>query len=34
MTLFLRAAPDLPLFEQVIDRFFAGRHDRVTDERL
>lgn len=34
MTLFLRAAPDLPLFEQVIDRFFAGRHDPVTDERL
>ena len=34
VTLFLRAAPDQRLFEQVIDRFFAGRPDPATDERL
>ena len=34
MTLFVRAAPDEPLFTQMIDRFFGGRPDRATDERL
>jgi len=34
MTLFLRAAPDQPLFAQVLDRYFAGIPDPATDERL
>ena len=34
MTLFHRAAPDEPLFSAVLDRFFAGRADAATDERL
>ena len=34
MTLFHRAAPDEPLFSAVLDRFFAGRADDATDERL
>ena len=34
MTLFLRAAPTEPLFQQVLDRYFAGQPDPATDERL
>jgi uncharacterized protein (DUF1810 family) len=34
MTLFHRAAPDEPLFRQVLDRFFGGRPDPATDDRL
>ena len=34
MTLFLRAAPDEPLFQQVLDQYFDGRADSATDERL
>jgi uncharacterized protein (DUF1810 family) len=34
MTLFLRAAPDEPLFQRVLDRFFAGSPDARTDELL
>ena len=34
MTLFLRAAPDEPLFAEVLDRYFGGRPDEGTDERL
>jgi uncharacterized protein (DUF1810 family) len=34
MTLFMRAAPYEPLFEQVLDRFFGGQPDPATDDRL
>lgn len=34
MTLFARADPDEPVFGQVLDRFYAGRVDPATDERL
>jgi uncharacterized protein (DUF1810 family) len=34
MTLFMQAAPDEPLFEQVLDRFFGGQPDPATDDRL
>jgi uncharacterized protein (DUF1810 family) len=34
MTLFHRAAPDEPLFRQVLDRYYDGRPDRATDELL
>jgi uncharacterized protein (DUF1810 family) len=34
MTLFLRAAPDEPLFQQVLDQYFGGRADAGTDELL
>ena len=34
MTLFLRAAPDEPLFRRVLDRYFAGSPDSRTDELL
>ena len=34
MTLFCRAAPDEPLFEQVLDRYFAGAEDEATLELL
>jgi uncharacterized protein (DUF1810 family) len=34
MTLFLRAAPDEPVFGRVIDRYFDGIPDAATDERL
>ncbi|MGH9097000.1 MAG: DUF1810 domain-containing protein, partial [Acidimicrobiales bacterium] len=33
MTLFLRAAPDQPLFRQVLERFFDGQPDPATDQR-
>ena len=31
MTLFARAAPDEPVFQQVLDRQFAGQADPATD---
>jgi len=31
MTLFLRAQPDEPLFQQVLDRYFGGLPDSATD---
>jgi uncharacterized protein (DUF1810 family) len=34
MTLFNRAAPDEPVFEQVLERFYGGLADQATDERL
>ena len=34
MTLFARAAPDEPLFRRVLDRYFGGRPDEATEQRL
>jgi uncharacterized protein (DUF1810 family) len=34
MTLFLRARPQEPVFQQVLDRFFNGQSDPATDQRL
>jgi uncharacterized protein (DUF1810 family) len=34
MTLFLRAAADRSIFEQVLDRWFAGSVDEATDRLL
>lgn len=34
MTLFHRAAPDEPVFAQVLDKYFDGVPDAATDERL
>jgi uncharacterized protein (DUF1810 family) len=34
MTLFLRAAPDEAVFQQVLDRHYAGRADPLTDQIL
>jgi uncharacterized protein (DUF1810 family) len=34
MTLFARAAPDQPLFGEVLDRYFGGEPDSATLERL
>ena len=34
MTLFLRANPAQPLFQQVLDRYFDGHPDPATDQRL
>ena len=34
MTLFLRAAPDEPVYGSVLDRFFGGQADPVTLELL
>lgn len=34
MTLFLRAAPDEALFRQVLDRYYGGVPDELTDARL
>lgn len=34
MTLFHRAAPDEPVFAQVLDRFYGGIADEATDGRL
>jgi uncharacterized protein (DUF1810 family) len=34
MTLFHRAAPDEPLFVEVLDRFYGGAPDAATDARL
>ena len=34
MTLFHRAAPDEPLFQQILDRFYGGVPDVLTEARL
>jgi uncharacterized protein (DUF1810 family) len=34
VTLFHRAAPQEPVFADVLDRFFDGRPDPATDERI
>ncbi len=34
MTLFMRAAPREPLFEQVLNWYFDGAPDPATDQRL
>jgi uncharacterized protein (DUF1810 family) len=34
MTLFLRAAPDEPVFQAVLDRHFDGRPDPMTEQML
>jgi uncharacterized protein (DUF1810 family) len=34
MTLFLRAQPSEPLFQQVLDRFYDGEPDGATDDIL
>jgi uncharacterized protein (DUF1810 family) len=34
MTLFHRAAPNEPVFAQVLDRYYGGVADDATDERL
>ncbi len=34
MTLFMRVAPDEPLFTAVLDRYFDGLPDPATDERI
>src|SRR5580658_2597542 len=33
-TLFMHAAPDVPMFRQVLDRYFGGVPDSATDERI
>ena len=34
MTLFLRASPAEPVFQQVLDRYFDGVADAATDQRI
>ena len=34
MTLFLRAAPDEPVFRQVLDQYFGGKLDPATEQRI
>ena len=34
MTLFLRAAPDEPIFRQVLDQYFGGKPDPATEQRI
>ncbi len=34
MTLFMRAAPEQLLFQQVLDRYFEGRPDTATDDLI
>jgi uncharacterized protein (DUF1810 family) len=34
MTLFHRADPTDPVFQQVLDRYFHGQPDSATDQRL
>ena len=34
MTLFMRAAPDVPVFREVLDRYFGGSPDPATDRAL
>ena len=34
MTLFMRAAPEVPAFRHVLDRYFEGVPDIATDERI
>ena len=34
MTLFARAAPDEPIFQAALDKFFGGKLDKLTLDRL
>ena len=34
MTLFARAAPEEPLFQQVLEQYFGGSEDPATEQRL
>jgi uncharacterized protein (DUF1810 family) len=34
MTLFHRAAPDDPVFQRILDKYFSGHPDPATDQRL
>jgi uncharacterized protein (DUF1810 family) len=34
MTLFAHAAPDTPLFAEVLDTYFGGERDELTEHRL
>jgi uncharacterized protein (DUF1810 family) len=34
MTLFAAAAPEEPLFAEALRKYFAGRRDRLTLEKL
>jgi uncharacterized protein (DUF1810 family) len=34
MTLFAHAAPDEPLFQQVLDKYYEGERDEETERRL
>jgi uncharacterized protein (DUF1810 family) len=34
MTLFLRAEPEDPRYQAVLDKYFGGTPDAATDERL
>ena len=34
MTLFRRAAPDEPVFRQVLDQYFGGKPDPATEQRI
>jgi uncharacterized protein (DUF1810 family) len=34
MTLFARAAPTEPLFQQALDRYYGGESDEATEQRL
>ena len=34
MPLFLRAAPDEPVFRQVLDQYFVGKLDPATEQRI
>ena len=34
MTLFARAAPDEPVFREVLDHYFGGAEDQGTTSRL
>src|SRR5664279_167552 len=34
MTLFLRAGPEEPVFQRVLDRYFDGVADAATDQRI
>lgn len=34
MTLFLHAAPDEPVFRRVLEKYFGGRPDTATEQRL
>ena len=34
VTLFLRAAPDQPVFRQVLDQYFGGKPDPATEQRI
>ena len=34
MTLFAAAAPEEPIFEAALEKFFGGKHDALTIDRL